>query len=233
MIDKVYTDSSAQPAEDPLAYVPDAYRTNEHGTKCLVLDTDKIDFSNAKHARKKATTLVIEAHGGENTAQIFANGKETQWPYTAQKGDAIFIQGDIEAGLNFMKTGEVSETHGPIDVYVPDNAKLSSTGRLQFKDLETEGFEILPPQDWDIGTMVKSPPAKILHEANQYWVCITPKKEGGQIKFFPPKSSFKLLDGQVSGINKIAFDETWEILPEPNTGVAPEKNQIPKPESCR
>jgi len=198
--------------KDLLTY-KDTHMTNENGIKCRIIDVENTDFSKAQRGRKATLTMVIEAQGGEHTAQIFANAKETQWPYTAQKGDAIFVQGDIPACLKYIETGVVEEKHGPIDVYVPDNAKLSKTGRVQFKDLYEEGHELQPIDTNKSGTFVKSrnTDAKILHEANKVWACIAYPDD--QVKFFPPNSSFKLLDGKVSGINQEAFDTTWELLP--------------------
>ncbi len=193
---------------DLLTYTGNTIISNE-GHECKVIDVDATDFSNASLGRKSSVTMVVEAQGGENTAQIFENAQETQWPYIAVAGDAIFVQGDIDACLKYMATGEVDNKHGAIDIYVPDNAKLSETGRLQFQNLEAEGYEVQPQQDGS-QTYVKSPSASILEEANTDWACIA--YEGKQVKFFPPRSSFKLLDGVVSGINPEAFDETWEVL---------------------
>lgn len=211
-------------ADNLLAYTGGSL-TNEQGHKCLILDTKNIDFSTAPSGRKKVVTMVAEAQGGENTAQIFKNAKETQCPYTAEKGDAIFVQGDITACLKYMATGELDDEHGSIDVYVPDNAELSETGRLQFKDLEAEGYEIQSPNRKNPGTFVKSPSALILPEANSDWVCIA--YESDQVKFFPPRSSFKLLEGKVSGINPEAFAETWEIATKSNKvwATTPIKNE--------
>lgn len=192
-----------------LAYTGESIE-NEQGIRCRVIDVEKTDFSKATPGRKSAVTLVVEAKGGENTAQIFENSSETNWPYEAQEGDAIFVQGDIRACMLYMNTGEIAEKHGAIDIYVPDNAKLSETGRLQYKDLEAEGYEIQPGDPNKEGTYVKSPSALILHKANAEWACIA--LPGKQVKFFPPGSSFKLLDGDVSGINPEAFEQTWELL---------------------
>ncbi len=198
--------------EDRLTYKK-GYMTNEDGIKCRIIDVENTDFANASQGRKSSTTLVIEAQGGESTAQIFENAKETQWPYTAQKGDAIFVQGDIPACLKFMKAAQIDNKHGAIDIYVPDNAQHSDTGRLQFKDLETEGYAIQPAESARAETYVKSPSALILPQANKVWACIAYPDE--QVKFFPPNSSFKLLEGKVSGINSEAFDATWELVPTP------------------
>ncbi len=223
--DKTSDDFAKSVGKDLLTYKK-GHMTNEHGTQCRIIDVENTDFSNAQSGRKKTLTMVIEAQGGEHTAQIFADAKETQWPYTAQEGDAIFVQGDTSACLEYIKTGVVGEKHGPIDVYVPDNAKLSPTGRVQFKDLYEEGHEIQPEDAKNSGIFVKSnnTSAKILHEANKVWACI--KYEGEQIKFFPPNSSFKLLDGKVSGINQEAFDSTWELFPNTNPTNQQRTNDI-------
>lgn len=63
---------------------------NGQGVQCDVLDTSKIDFTEAVRGRKTALTLVRKAEGGEPTGQNFKAGPEGA-EYVARAGDAIFI----------------------------------------------------------------------------------------------------------------------------------------------
>lgn len=194
---------------DPLVYtgaiVPDGDGVNHY-----VIDVEKTDFSRAPLGRKRNPTLVIKAKGGEHTAQVFKYSRETQYPYIAQPGEAIFLQGDIEAGLHFMNTGEIPDNHGTIDCYVPDNATCTPGGnRLLFANLADEGYEVLPEDPQNPGTHVVSPSAPTLHMANKVPACIM--YPGAAVKFFPVNSSFKKLGGAVSGINPEAFLATWAL----------------------
>lgn len=201
---------------DGLAYTGEII-FNEQGIPHYVIDLDTTDFTDALPGRKKGSTLVHRAEGGEYTAQVFPSGNETNvnWPYRAVEGDAIFIQGNLEACLTFIKTGEPpKDLEGNLDIYVPNNAKLSSDGRLKFDNIEAEGYALHCVQN-DSGTKIKvfSPAALILDSPNTQHVCIKSEKEGGQHKFFPPGAAFKLLDGQISGINPDSFRDTWDIIP--------------------
>lgn len=199
--------------------LPTRGEVTHDGKKHLILDVEAVKSlfeEHGKPARKHATTLVFEAKGGEHTAQVHGTDRETKWAYGAQPGDAIFVQGNLEQSISFMHDGTIPEGEASIDVYVPDNAKLSNDGRLKFADLEAEGYELQGINPEDPAIRVKSPSALMLVGANQYHVCIPPKNEGGQYKFYPPGSSFKLLDGNVSAINPQAFDNTWEIVEAPD-----------------
>lgn len=211
-----YFDAGVDIPDDKLAYTGDVI-FNDQGIAHFVIDLDNMDMSKAVYARKKDTTLVVRAEQGQFTAQVFPSGNETQWEYITVEGDAIFIQGDIEACKEYIKTGEIPQNvQGNLDIYVPDNAKLSSDGRLKYDQLEAEGYEIQTGTENNSKSEAKvySPRAKMLFppHTNLNPVCIF--IEGKHTKFFPPNAAFKLADdGTISGINPDAVD-TWEIAPD-------------------
>ena len=210
---------------DNLAYTGDVV-FNGDGIAHFVLDLDNFDVSEAVSARKKSTTLVLRAEDGQHTAQVFPSGNETQWEYTTVDGDAIFVQGDIEACKKYIVTGEIPEdAKGNLDIYVPDNAKHSADGRLKYDQLQAEGYEIQSGTENFFGTEAKvySPKALMLFppHTNTKPVCIV--KDGKQSKFFPPNAAFKIADdGTISGINPDAID-TWEVMP--GASPAPAHNE--------
>lgn len=216
---------------DGLAYTGEVLFNDEgQGHYVIDLQATEARFDNAVEARKKDTTLVIKASGGENTAQVFPSGSETsiKWPYKAVEGDAIFVQGNIEACREFMRTGEVPENlEGNLDIYVPDNAKISPDGRLKYDDLAEEGYEIQSGTENAAQSEAKvySPRALMLFppHTNTQPVCIKAEKEGAQHKWFPSGAAFKLLDGKISGINPDAVN-TWEPAPQADPAAKPEPN---------
>ena len=198
---------------DSLTYTGEIVHHN--GVDYHIIDTENTDFSKAVQGRKAGSTICIHAKGGEYTGQVFGKTHETAWPYTAHEGDAIFVQGNLEQAFAFIKNGSLPEGDAEIDVYVPDNAKLSETGRLQFEKLEEEGYDIAETYEANFGSnavwgvKVNSPSAPILPNANAVPACI--RIEGKQDKFFAPGSMFKKHDGAVSGVNADAA-HTWEIV---------------------
>jgi len=222
---------------DKLAYTGEIETVND--VAYHVIDIENTDFSNAPLGRKKGTTIVLEAKGGEHTAQVFGTTHETVYPYTAKKGDAIFIQGNLEQSFEYLRTGKLPEgVDALVDIYVPDDAKFDAQGekiqeptrgRLQFANLEKEGFGIAESYEAEFGgeqvkgILVTSRLAHVLKDANAVPACI--KIEGKQLKLFEVGSMFKILDGFVSGTNREVAD-TWEI---PEVSIA----QKPAPAAGR
>lgn len=162
------------------------------GIACRVLDSTNVDFSAAVMGRKSAETLVRCAKGGEFIQTKNAKG-EIETEYTAQKGDAIFVN-----------------LHNMDDIYVPGNGDGT---RWQFSALSAKGYIVVAQEDALGGTRVKNGASfRILHEAVQEPSCIKDAWGQGQHQFFFKGATLKLNDdGRVTAIDKSAFDATWEI----------------------
>lgn len=148
--------------------------------------------------RKATETLVRRAEGGERI-ETKNSEKKVESVYIAQTGDAIFIN-----------------LHNPDDVYVPGDADGS---RWQFKDLEKKGYEITRDDQENGGVLVKSTKtAKLLHEVIQEPTCIKDAWGAGQHQFLFAGATLKQGDnGRITGIDKEAFDATWEITSSPSS----------------
>lgn len=166
------------------------------GIACKVLDVAGVDFSQSIEGRKSVTTLVRCAEGGEHIETKNVE-KQVESVYTAKKGDAIFIN-----------------LHNPEDMYVPGNPDGS---RWQFKDLTTKGYEITGEDHENGGVLVKSTNvAKLLHEIIQQPTCIKNAWGEGQHQFLFQGATLKQNEnGNITGIDKTAFDATWEITSTP------------------
>jgi hypothetical protein len=164
------------------------------GVPCEVLDVLHVDFNQASSlGRKSAETLVKEAQGGEAIVTKNKEGK-TESTYIAQKGDAIFVNLD-----------------NPDDVYVPGN--LDGT-RWKFSELRQKGYDIISGHPDTRGVRVKSAKTfKVFPEAVEKPTCIKDAWGAGQHQFLFSGATLKLNDnGQVTGIDKNAFDKTWETF---------------------
>lgn len=182
------------------------------GISCKVLDTDNVDFSAAVEGRKATETLVRCAVGGEHI-ETKNSEKRVESVYIAKSGDAIFVN-----------------LHNPDDVYVPGNPDGS---RWQFKDLTSKGYEITGDDHEKGGVLVKSTKtAKLLPESIQQPTCIKNAWGEGQHQFLFTGATLKKDDkGNVTGIDKEAFDATWEITskpPSPSSGTANSPRIQPK-----
>ncbi len=166
---------------------------NPEGKICPVLDTTRVDFSTAVLGLKKTETLVRRAKGGEVIITRNKAGKiETR--YTAKPGDAIFVN-----------------LHDEKDTYCPGNPDNT---RWQFDDFLTNGYEITAGS-LAYGTVkVRSTViSKILPEAVSEDVCIKDAWGPGEHQYLYKGATLKLSEsGRVIGIDKSAFDDTWEVL---------------------
>lgn len=172
--------------------VTNEFILDPHGVSCTVLDTDRIDFSTSVSGRKKATTRVLLAEGGEGTGQKFDDVKET-FDYVAEKGDAIFV-------------------NSPTDRYVPPSI---DGGRLKFVDLEKNGYKIDSGGENEV--QVKSPSAQLLVGVVDARVCIKgawgATDNPANHQFLSVGATLKKgADGKVTGIDKEGF-EKWEVDP--------------------
>ena len=172
------------------------------GIDCKVLDANAVDASGAVEGRKATQTLVRRAEGGEAIETKNKEGK-VESVYTAKAGDAIFIN-----------------LHNPDDIYVPGNADGS---RWQFSELTSKGYEISGEDQERGGVLVKSTStSKLLHEAVEEPTCIKDAWGEGQHQFLFAGATLKLnANGRVTGIDKSAFDATWEITARPVVVSAP------------
>lgn len=166
---------------------------NPEGKVCPVLDPSRVDFSNAVLGRKKTETLVRRAKGGE---LIETRNKEGQveTTYTTKPGDAIFVN-----------------LHDEKDTYCPGNADNT---RWQFDDFLTKGYEVTAGSIEGGAVKVKSTAAaKILPEAVAEDLCVKDAWGPGQHQFLYKGATLKLGgNGVVTGIDKSAFDATWEVM---------------------
>ncbi len=140
--------------------------------------------------------MVRRANGGE-LIETKNSDKQVESTYVAQDGDAIFIN-----------------PHNPEDMYVP--ADTDGT-RWKFKDIEKKGYKITREDQENGEVLVKSTDrVKILHEAIQEPSCIKNAWGNGQHQFLFVGATLKQGDnGRVTGIDKEAFDATWEIMSGP------------------
>ncbi|MDR2901607.1 MAG: hypothetical protein LBU87_00660 [Lactobacillales bacterium] len=166
---------------------------NPQGIDCPVLNASKVDFKNALVARKSTLTLVKEARGGEKIETKNSTGK-IESVYEAQKGEAIFVN-----------------IHNPKDMYVPGN---SDGSRWQFKNVLNLGYE--KAGNAEDGMWVKSTnTAKVLIETVTEPLCIKDAWGKGNHQFLYPGATLKQdpATQKVTGIDKEAFEATWEIIP--------------------
>lgn len=163
------------------------------GISCKVLNTNTLDFSNFVFGRKTIETLVRKAEGGEKI-ETKNSDMIVEAVYIAKPGDAIFIN-----------------LHNSNDMYVPGNPDGS---RWKFSDLTSKGYEITGEDHERGGVLVKSTTkSKLLHEIIQEPTCLKDAWGKGQHQFLFNGATLKQGDnGRVTGIDKEAFDKTWEII---------------------
>jgi|GEM_PF-5825357 len=143
--------------------------------------------------RKKGSTQVIRAKGGEKLGQKFEGGVET-YEYEAKEGEAIFV-------------------NSPTDQYVPP----FEDGRLQVDDLEKAGFEIASKSEDGGNLQVMSPKSRLLPSIVDARICIKgawgdPSDEKNS-QFLSKGATLKVKgDGSISsGMDKEGF-EKWEVI---------------------
>lgn len=180
------------------------------GIRCRVLDVARIDFAGAVTGRKAAETLVRRARGGEDITTRNAEGK-VENTYVARTGDAIFIN-----------------LHNRSDIYVPGNADGT---RWQFDELEAKGYIILGEDAQNGGIRVKNgAAARLLHEAVREASCIADAWGPGKHQFLFEGATLKLNDdGRITGIDKSAFDATWELTAPAAPRAAGRTGKAPRP----
>ena len=167
---------------------------NENGIYCEVLNLDELDFTNAKLGIKCSLTKVIRALGGE---KIVTTNKEglIEAVYIAKENDAIFVNSNI-------------------DKYVPRD----DTGNtFKFNEVNKYGYEIVESKN-DYLVVRSNNKALLLVEEVKKPTC----KKNGWGKdahlFLIEGATLKkdIKTGQITGIEKTAFLNTWLILDDVN-----------------
>ncbi len=178
--------------------------TSPDNIACDVLEVTGVDFRAAERGRKKTETTVRKAEPGEEI--VTRNNGIVESVYVTVGGEAIFI-------------------NNPDDVYVPGNPDGS---RWQFSELEQKGYEIISRVDSETVTVKSAQTFPILPEIITQPTCIKDAWGPGQHQFIFKGATLKLNDnGSVTGIDKNAFDTTWEVLPKGNKLIT--ENQINPP----
>lgn len=164
------------------------------GAEARVLDEANVDFSSSVEGRKATETLVKRAQGGEQIETKNSDG-QVESVYTARPNDAIF-----------------QNIHNPDDVYVPGNPDGS---RWKFDELEEKGYEITGKVEGGV-TVKSAAMSQLLVEAIEGPTCIENAWGEGAHQFLYDGATLKLNDnGAVTGIDKEAFDATWEYEGQP------------------
>ena len=177
--------------------------TSPNGIDCFVLDTKSIDFSSAPLGQKTKDTLVIRAKAGEMIDTINSDGN-VESTYITEEGDAVFYNNEK-------------------DRYVPvcDDGR-----RLKFNEIEGHNYRVTGfPSFMEIHDATKRPYGVFVVNTDKYRVlpeiivlptCLKDAFGPGQHQFLFEGATLKQdpQTGLVTGIEKKAFDETWEVLEE-------------------
>ncbi|MDO4995999.1 MAG: hypothetical protein Q4E69_02360 [Bacilli bacterium] len=172
----------------------DEYIESPDGITCKVLDVDNIDFSSGVVGRKSKDTLVLRANGNEKINTINSQGL-IETTFTTSEGNAIFYNNEN-------------------DIYVPRDEKGTP---WNFDDIENYGYELLTvpfKHNDNLAVRVKSTKmAYLLPEVIDRPSCIKDAFGKGNNQYLYEDATLKKdpITGKVTGIEKKAFDETWEI----------------------
>ena len=167
------------------------------GIDCKVLDTSSVDFSKALEGRKSKETIILKANGNEKIDTINSEGK-IESTYITNPGEAIFYNNEK-------------------DIYVPRD---SDGNAWKFDKITEYGYEITQePYQFNSNTAIKvksTNKAKVLPEIIVIPTCIKDAWGEGAHQFLFEGATLKKdpSNGKVTGIDKEAFDQTWEILKE-------------------
>lgn len=155
-----------------------------------VLDINSLDFSKGKIGIKKQVTKVAKAKGGEKIQTKNREG-QTESVIVANAGDAIFYNNDN-------------------DMYIPTSSDGNS---WKFDDIEKYDYEIVERGQNNV--FVKSTnKAILLVEIIQKPTCIKNAFGENNHQFLYKGATLKkdIKTNQISGIDKSAFNTTWQIL---------------------
>lgn len=168
--------------------------TNSDGKEYTVIDTSAVDFSGpeVKFGKKTRPMLVKIGKPGE-VIYTRPGGHDETPAYTAIGGEAIFIN---------------DTPNGTVDAFVPRDSQGNSIGL----DILATSYELIGGDIHGDGAYYR-PNGKavpILHEVIDRHSVIKNAYGEGQHAFFSPGATLKCDNGNVSGIDKVAFDFTWK-----------------------
>lgn len=169
------------------------------GIECLVLDTNNIEFSDSCIGRKCAQTIVLKSNGNEKINTVNSLGL-VETTYFVKEGDAIFYNSEN-------------------DIYVPRNNDGTA---CSFDSIENLGYEITTELfrfgEYDAVKVRSIKKAYLLPEIIEIPTCIKDAFGKGNHQFLYKGATLKkdIETGKVTGIEKEAFDKTWEILSKEN-----------------
>lgn len=158
-------------------------------TPCKVLNVMLLSFAKAPIGRKSSTTLVKRAQHNEKIVTYNNNGQIESVAYS-NKGDAIF-------------------ENSPTDRYIPRD---SDGNPFKFECVEKYGYQIT--EQGSNYCLVKSKKyAKLLVGCIKEPTCILNAFGTGSHQFLFEGATLKqdISSGKVTGIDKQAFETTWEI----------------------
>jgi len=170
----------------------------EAGKDYEVLDTsrEKISFDNnpnVKFGKKTTPTQVRIAKPGEII--VTSQGKENESTYTATGGEIVFIN-QLAGGVK--------------DEFVPRDNNGKSNG----DDILAEKYDLIGGDRNSAEGAVyipKGAAVKILHEAVTKPACIKDAWGLGQHQFLETGATLRENGARATGINKTAFDQTWDF----------------------
>ena len=160
--------------------------------KFYVIDTEKLDFSNAKMGIKSKITKVYNARGGEKIITRNKNN-EIESVVIAKKNDAIFYNNDS-------------------DMYIPTD---SNGNHWKFDKIETYGYKIVKNHE-NYVEIQSNNKALLLVGCVEKESVIKDAFGKGQHQFLYQGATIKkdIKTGAISGIDKVAFESTWKIIDE-------------------
>ncbi len=167
---------------------------NKNGVPCRVLDISKLDFSKACVGRRKEVT-VLKAKGNEKIETCNSAGL-IESTYIANYGDAIFINNER-------------------DIYVPRDLLGNA---WKFDCIESYGYKIVSnifSYNGSDAIKVKGIKlSKLLPEIIACPTCIKDAWGYGEHQFLFEGATLKMdiESGRITGIDKSAFFDTWEII---------------------
>ena len=164
------------------------------GVDYAVIDTSRVDFESeaATFGKKTKPTLVRVAKAGEEI--ITSPGAVEESRTVAKGGEMIFV--------NRLPNGKE-------DAFIPRDGSGVANGQqvldqryeLVGGDVNGEGALFRP----------KGAPSRLLHEVVDRPTVIKDAWGPGQHQFLDKGATLKTENGRVTGIDKAAFDETWNI----------------------
>lgn len=163
------------------------------GVDYAVIDTSKLDFTEATLGKKTKDTLVKAAAPGE---VIVTNPGTTEESHVTAKGGELIFINELPGGKK--------------DRYIP----RAPDGTPNGQNILSEAYELVSGDVNRAGAYYrpKGPPSQILHEAVSRPSVILEAWGPGSHQFLTKGATLKLDNGRVTGIDKNALNETWSVL---------------------